>query len=477
MKIVSLTSENVKRLKAVRITPKGNMVQITGRNGQGKSSVLDSIWFCLAGSGVIQSAPIRKGQERAQIRLDLGDLVVTRTFRRSTEPGKAETTDFTTKIIVETKDGGLLRSPQAVLDGLLGTLTFDPLAFSRMKPKDQFDALRQFVPGIDFEKVDAQNRADFSRRTEANRTASEARAAASMIMVPDGTPAEGVDENALIKDLQEAGEKNAGEAQRATNRANAVTRVAEFRKSGADALAAIAAKVAAEEQQCDADMVEMDRQLRELRDRMEARRVSSADRIIKIRTAAEAENSTKLTEAHALQSRIDAAPPMEEIDTAPLMAKIEKARKTNEAVRRAEERAKHHSVATRYETEAQDLTDKIDARNKAKRDAISAAKMPVPGLDFGDGVVLLNGVPFEQASDAERLRTSVAIGMASNPKLRVIRIRDGSLLDEDAMTLLAQMADERDFQVWVERVDSSGAVGFVLEDGEVREAEQEGAAA
>ena len=35
MKIISLQSENVKRLKAVRITPKGNMVQITGRNGQG----------------------------------------------------------------------------------------------------------------------------------------------------------------------------------------------------------------------------------------------------------------------------------------------------------------------------------------------------------------------------------------------------------------------------------------------------------
>lgn len=49
MKIVSLTAENVKKLTVVEITPAGNLVQITGKNGQGKSSVLDAIWWALAG--------------------------------------------------------------------------------------------------------------------------------------------------------------------------------------------------------------------------------------------------------------------------------------------------------------------------------------------------------------------------------------------------------------------------------------------
>lgn len=49
MKIVQLTAENVKRLTAVSIAPDGNLVQITGRNGQGKTSVLDAIWWALAG--------------------------------------------------------------------------------------------------------------------------------------------------------------------------------------------------------------------------------------------------------------------------------------------------------------------------------------------------------------------------------------------------------------------------------------------
>ena len=82
MKIVSLTAENVKKLVAVQIRPDGNLVQICGKNGQGKTSVLDSIWWALTGTSHIQAAPIRAGANQARIRLDLGDLVVTRTFRR-----------------------------------------------------------------------------------------------------------------------------------------------------------------------------------------------------------------------------------------------------------------------------------------------------------------------------------------------------------------------------------------------------------
>jgi hypothetical protein len=49
----------------------------------------------------------------------------------------------------------------------------------------------------------------------------------------------------------------------------------------------------------------------------------------------------------------------------------------------------------------------------------------------------------------------------------VIRIKDGSLLDEDGIRMIAEMANDRDYQVWIERVDSTGKIGVVMEDGEV----------
>jgi hypothetical protein len=82
--------------------------------------------------------------------------------------------------------------------------------------------------------------------------------------------------------------------------------------------------------------------------------------------------------------------------------------------------------------------------------------------------VLLNGIPFKQASGAEQLRASLAMAIALNPKLRVIRIADGSLLDSDNLALVEAAARENDFQVWIEMVGDGDGRGIVIEDGEVR---------
>ena len=115
----------------------------------------------------------------------------------------------------------------------------------------------------------------------------------------------------------------------------------------------------------------------------------------------------------------------------------------------------------------------MEKRDQQKRDAIAAAKhLPVEGLDFTDDCLLYKGHPFEQASMAVRLKVGVALAMASNPRLRVLRIRDGSLLDDTSMAAIAEMAEANDFQVWVEARRYLGRrVGFVVEDGTVRHAE------
>ena len=85
---------------------------------------------------------------------------------------------------------------------------------------------------------------------------------------------------------------------------------------------------------------------------------------------------------------------------------------------------------------------------------------------FDDTGVTLDGLPFEQASQAQQLRASVAIGAALNPKLRAMLVRDGSLLDEDSLALLTAEASRSDLQVWLEVVGREGD-GIVIEDGEV----------
>ena len=65
MQILSLQADNFKRLRAVQITPKGDLVLVAGRNAQGKSSVLDAISAALSGAGACPADPIRHGESSA----------------------------------------------------------------------------------------------------------------------------------------------------------------------------------------------------------------------------------------------------------------------------------------------------------------------------------------------------------------------------------------------------------------------------
>ena len=426
MKIVSLTAENVKKLKAVEIKPEGSLVQITGANGSGKSSVLDAIYMALAGTKAIPSAPVRKGEAKARIKLDLGDVVVTRRF----------TSAGGTSLTVEAADGARYGSPQKMLDELLGSLTFDPLEFSRMEPKRQLETLRGLVQiDVNIDQLDEDNKRDYDARTDINRRIKQLRAQAEAIVVDPSAPAEPVDVSELTAEMQRAGEHNADIERRRANREQA--------KANIDARVKSAIEKRDRAEQLRAEAAELDSQADDL-------------------DAANRELQAKLNAAGELPEPIDAAA---------ISARINAAAATNRAVQDRELRADIERQATAAEANVAALTAQMEERGRQRAQAIAGATMPVPGLSFGDGEVIYQDLPFAQACSAEQLRVSVAIAMAANPKLRVLRIKDGSLLDENGLQLIAEMAAERDYQVWIERVDTSGKVGIVMEDGEVVGAE------
>jgi energy-coupling factor transporter ATP-binding protein EcfA2 len=465
MKIIELRAENVKKLKAVEIRPSGNLVEITGRNGQGKTSVLDSIWWALAGASHIQKAPIRKGAEEARIQLDLGEIRVKRTIRKKDD----ETDDTTTSLVVESLDGARFPQPQRMLDALIGELSFDPLGFTRMDAKAQFDTLKGFVPGVDFVAIERANKADYDKRTDLNRRAKEARTLADRIELPLDMPEAAVDEGALVAELERAGQHNADIEARKVNRANVAEKIAGFRQNAETMVTSLAQVLKNIQGRALARVGSIDAEIARLQDERAQVIAQSDEDAEDARRRTDSSAAALRDQADALQKRLDDAGDLPEpIDTAAVRAKIEEAKRANALVQLRAAREEHLKRAKQLEGESKALTAGMEAREEEKREAIAAAKLPVDGLGFGDGIVLFNDVPFNQASDAEQLRASIAIAMAMNPRLRVIRVRDGSLLDEDAMKLLGELADAEDYQVWIERVDSSGRVGVVLEDGRVK---------
>lgn len=413
MTIVRLEAENVKRLRAVTIAPDGNLVVLSGRNGQGKTSVLDAITYALAGERAVCSEPIRRGEEAAEIVCDLGDLVVRRRF----------ITGGGTTLDVTSRDGLRYPSPQTVLNKLVGELTFDPLAFARQPAKDQLETLRGLL-GLDFADQDKQHDLLYSERTLVNRElkAAEARLGAMAPAHPD-TPSVLVNAGDVASEMQKA---------HAANSENDRTR---------DALAR--------------SIRAADERLK----RVEELRGELAKAELSHRSACEA--------SEELRAKVAA---MVDVDVAPLLQRMQDVDRINQRVRANLQRAEVAKEVEAKKTRSEELSRQIDEIKQRKADAIAAAPMPVPGLGLADGGVTLNGLPLDQASAAEQLRVSVAIGLAMNPRLRVLLIRDASLLDQDSLKLVAEMAQAAGGQVWCEMVSDGIGVGIVIEDGMVKEA-------
>ena len=418
MKIVSLTSENVKRLKAVHIEPgPDGLVIIGGRNGQGKTSVLDSIEYALGGKPDV-TVPIRTGEETARtvVTLDSG-LVVTRRF-----------TSKGSYLSVDTAEGYQVRSPQRMLDDLVGTLSFDPLAFSKMRARDQRDTLRELV-GVDFADIDERRAAIYDKRRDVNARGKALVAEMEAIVVP-ADPVVAVSVSDLAREFEAANAAN-------TDNQRQRERVASLRRRYADG----------------------QREIHALQDR-----IAQIQRELDDATREAGEFKSRVeSEEGALASLVD-------IDTGPLRTALESAEETNHIARAQDRKANLERQAAEYRERSRDLSAAILECDAEKAARMEAAKFPVDGLAFGDGVVTLHGLPLDQASGAEQLRVSVAMGLATNPKLRVLLIRDGSLLDQDSLRLVAELAQAADAQIWIERVGDGDVGAVIIEDGAVDDA-------
>ena len=406
MKIIQLTAENIKKLKVVDITPTKDFIQITGKNGSGKTSVLDAIWWALAGKDAIQGQPIRKGEHKAMIRLNLGECVVTRRF---TESG--------TTLVVENGDGFRAASPQAMLDAIIGHLAFDPLEFSRMDAKKQFDALKVIADvGVDLEALTKEDENDKNRRRDITRDIKTLQGQLAGIVYPFDAPDEEVNVGDLIKELGELENHN--------------TIVLENERA---------------------------------REKYEAR-IKEIDATIEDLQAKIADLKEAKVRGHAM---IDALPAMTAKSTDSVKAQIAGAQEINKGVAAKKQNGELNAKIALMQNNVDVIETILKERESIRAKALLESKMPINGLTLGDKEVLYRDIPFDQLSAAEQLRVSVAIAMAANPKLKVIRIKDGSLLDDASLKIIQEMAAEREYQVWCETVNTTGKVGIVMEDGEV----------
>jgi DNA repair exonuclease SbcCD ATPase subunit len=410
MRIIQLTANNVMRLRAVDITPGPDpVVTIGGDNAQGKSSVLDAILMALGGKGYVPAEPVRRGEEKAEIVVDLGDIVVTRKINA----------DRTTSLKVAKKgERRGMQSPQSLLD----LCDFpDPLEFIGLAPKAMAERLRQ-LSGVDFSELDRERADAYEERTEAGRRAKRLRAQYEAAPTHDDAPDEPLVVKELMAELRRRRDVNAKNDDWEAEEGDAFQAVESCQMAIDDLEQALNAKRA------------------ELHDLQETVNV--------------------LSERNAKMSYED----LTEIENQIAGAEAENAKLADN--RRAAQLGDDAERADRRYAKLDATIAEIDAE---KARLLAESKLPVKGLSFtGDGVTF-RGTPFDQASQAEQIKVAVALGVVQSPEIRVQVVRNGSLLDAKSMAMLGRMAEKYDAQVFVERVGDADPDAIIIEDGMVRD--------
>lgn len=203
VKITSLQLENVKRVRAVALTPAPNGLTILGgRNGQGKTSVLDGIAWALGGDKFRPTTPSRDGSvlpPDIRIRLSNG-LLVERKGKNSA-------------LTVTDPEGK--RYGQKLLDAFVSTFAIDLPRFLDATDKEKANALLQVIGvGEQLRALEHQIGEVYNKRHAFGQIATQKKAYADSLPWHEGIPEEPLSAGDLIRQQQDILLRNAENARK-----------------------------------------------------------------------------------------------------------------------------------------------------------------------------------------------------------------------------------------------------------------------
>ena len=411
IKINKLELENVKKIKAVALTPSANgLTIIGGNNAQGKTSVLDAICWALGGNKYKPSNPQNDASvipPNLNITLSNG-LVVERTGKNST---------------LKVTDPNGNKGGQQLLDEFIEQLAIDLPKFMESSSKDKANTLLQIIGvGDQLALLEKEEKELYNERLAIGRIADQKKKFAKEQEYYQDAPKDLVSPSELIQKQQEILAKN-GENQRKRENVARIQQDVTFFTQEVDSLRT------------------------QLKYKEEQLKISLEDLEI---------------------AKKDAVDLIDE-STEELEQSIANIDEINRKVRANLDKEKAEDEAREYERQYESLTSKITEVRDSKAELLKGAQLPLEGLSVEDGELTYNNQKWDNMSGAERLKVSTAIVRKLNPKCGFVLLDKLECMDMDTLNEFGKWLEHEGLQAIATRVSTGDECSIIIEDGYVKE--------
>lgn len=414
VKIAALEAENVKRIKAVALTPSPTGLTIVGgNNNQGKTSVLDALAWALGGEKFRPTAAVRDGAlAPPHLKVILSNGVV---VERKGKNSSLTVTDPTGQ-----------RSGQQLLNAFVEPLALDLPRFMQASDKDKADTLLNIIGvGDALTGLDREIKALYDRRTVIGQIGAQKRHAAEELTEYPDAPSEPVSAIELIQQQQEILLHNADNQRKRMK----------------------LAQLEEQEKQLGRRVQELSQELEMVEHQLTA-------------VQQDVQDATKTVAQ------------LQDESTAELEQSIRNVEEINRQVSANLAKSKAQDEAERYAQEYTALTEQIKTKRTARMNLLNGADLPLTGLGVEDGSLTYNGKHWQDMSGSDQLRVATAIVRRLNPDCGFVLLDKLEQMDLATLAEFGSWLQAEGLQAIATRVSTGGECQIIIEDGRVKDAEE-----
>ena len=459
---MNVTKIKIKNLFGIKeYETDGSSLELSGKNGVGKSSVIDAIRYALTNKSSREYI-VRQGETEGEI------LVETDTGLSVDRRARTTMADY--KSVKQ--NGGEVRSPEAFLRDIFTSLQLNPVEFMNMDSKQQnaqildlieypwnMDTIREWfgeIPSwVNYEQnilavlndIQAENGVYFQNRQDINRDIRNKRAFIEEIgaSIPVGYQVEKW-ENAEVGDIYRQIESLQKQNQQIQNAKQIIeNKNNKIRKFDADreiSLSALNTEISNREGQIDKDIIRLEEQIRALQTEKNSLAAKKADKLEVINQTYQANVASFEAECKEYEKYIG----MEPVDTSELSRQAEEIEKMKSHINEYRRMLRLQEEVAELQSQSQELTDKIEKARTLPGEILESCTIPIEGLTVQNGIPLINGLPISNLSDGQKLDLCVDVAIQKPNGLQIILIDGVEKLATDMREKLYQKCKAKGLQ-------------------------------